>query len=180
MLPIITRHWWVLVLRGALAVLLGLFAVAFHQIAFALLAVFIAAYLVLDGIMALVAGIRAAEDHRRWWPFALEGIADILAGAIVYFMPGVLIILLAAWAIVTGLLLLIPAFRLPSDSGRWFLILNGIISLLLGLIIAMEPGAGVVFIAWTMAIYALLFGIGLIALGFRVRSLHQSVNPPPT
>jgi uncharacterized membrane protein HdeD (DUF308 family) len=84
----------------------------------------------------------------------------------------------AAWAIVTGLLLLIPAFSLPNDSGRWFLVLNGIISLLLGLVIAMEPSAGVVFIVWTMAIYALLFGIGLIALGFRVRSLHQSAGPP--
>jgi uncharacterized membrane protein HdeD (DUF308 family) len=175
MLPIITRHWWVLVLRGALAILAGLLAIIFQGVAFAFLAVFIAAYLVIDGIMALVAGIRAAEDHRRWWPFALEGLADLLAGAIVYFEPGILVILVAAWAIVTGLMLLIPAFTLPAGSGRWFLVLNGAVSLLLGLIIAVQPIAGVVFIVWSVAIYALLFGIGLIALGLHVRGLHQSV-----
>lgn len=172
MLPIITRHWWVLVLRGVIAVAFGLFAFAFQDVAFAVLATFIAAYLVIDGIIALIAGIRAAEDHRRWWPFVLEGIADLLAGAIVYFAPGVLIILVAAWAFVTGLLMIVPAFSLPAGSGKWFLILNGVISLLLGAIIAIHPIAGVLFIVWSMAAYALIFGVGLIALGFKVRTLH--------
>jgi len=136
------------------------------------LAVFIAAYLVLDGLFAVFSGIRAAESHRRWWPFLLEGLADLVAGAIIYMWPEVLIVLVAAWAVLTGIMLLAPAFALPEGAGKWFLIVNGAISIILGVIIALHPGAGVVFVVWSLALYALLFGAGLIALGLRVRSLQ--------
>ena len=172
MLPIITRHWWVLVLRGVIALLFGITALIHPPVTFLFLAIFIAAYLVLDGLFALFAGIRAAESHRRWWPFLLEGVADLVAGAVVYMRPDVLIALLAAWAIITGLMLLAPAFALPSGAGRWFLALNVAISIVLGFVIALHPGAGVVFIVWSVAFYALSFGAVTIALGFRVRSLQ--------
>jgi len=178
MLPIITRHWWILVLRGAIAVLFGIMALTYPPATFEFLAIFIAAYLVLDGLFALVAGIRAAENHRRWWPFLLEGLADLAAGAVIYFHPDVLILLVAAWAIVTGLMLLAPAFALPGGAGRWFLVVNGLISLVLGIVIALQPMAGVVFVVWLVAIYALLFGAGLIMLGFHVRSLHRALGGP--
>src|SRR5579859_6219107 len=114
MIPIITGHWWALALRGAIAIVFGVLALGYPQITFALLAIFVAAYLVIDGIFAIVIGVRAAENHRRWWPFALEGIVDIAAGAILYAMPDVLIVMMAIWAIATGLLLLVPAFGLPG------------------------------------------------------------------
>jgi uncharacterized membrane protein HdeD (DUF308 family) len=180
MLPIITRHWWALVLRGVIAVLFGIMSLLYPPATFEFLALFLAAYLVLDGVFALVLGIRAAENHRRWWPFALEGLADLAAGAIIYVHPEVLVVLVAVWAFVTGLMLLAPAFAIPGGAGRWFLVLNGLISIMLGTIIALRPLAGVVFIVWIVAIYALLFGIGLIMLGFHVRSLHRAPGGPLT
>jgi uncharacterized membrane protein HdeD (DUF308 family) len=176
MIPVITGHWWAIVLRGVLAVLFGLWAVAVPGITITVLAAFFAAYLIVDGVLAVVAGIRAAEAHRRWWPFAVEGIANLIAGAIAFMWPGltivVMIALVAGWAIVTGLLMLVPAFSLPAGSGKGWLILAGAVSLLLGIAVIFEPAAGILYIVWTIAAYAILFGIGLIALGLRVRSLH--------
>jgi uncharacterized membrane protein HdeD (DUF308 family) len=173
MTPIITRHWWALVLRGALAIGFALLAIAFAPATFVLLALFLAAYLVLDGVIAIVAGVRAAERHRRWWPFAVEGVLDLLAGAIIYFDPAVVVFLVAIWAIGTGLLLLVPAFGLTGGAGKWLLILNGAVSILLGLAFLAAPVAGVLFLVWSIAIYAVIFGVGLIALGLRVRTLHN-------
>jgi uncharacterized membrane protein HdeD (DUF308 family) len=172
MTPIITKHWWALVLRGALAIAFAVLSIAFPPITFVFLAIFVAAYLVLDGIIAIVAGIHAAELHRRWWPFAVEGVLDLLAGAIIYFDPGVVVFMVALWAIVTGLLLVVPALSLPGGAGRWFLVLNGVVSLLLGVAMLALPAAGVLFVVWSVAIYALIFGVGLIALGLRVHKLH--------
>jgi uncharacterized membrane protein HdeD (DUF308 family) len=174
MIPIITRHWWVLSIRGALAIAFGVLAIAFPPATFVFLAVFVAAYLALDGVFAIVAGIRAAESHRRWWPFALEGIANLFAGAIVFVAPGTLIYLVGFWAIATGLLLLIPALSLPTGSGRWLLALNGAVSLVFGVLIVAQPEVGLLFVIWAVAIYALLFGAGLLLLSVSVRALHRS------
>ena len=176
MIPIVTRHWWALALRGVLAVLFAILAFAYPPATVLFLAIFVAAYLVLDGILAIIAGIHAAERHRRWWPFAVEGIADLVAGAIVYFDPLVLTVLVGIWALLTGMLMLFPAFALPGGGGKWLLVLNGLVSLLLGIVILAQPAAGVIFIAVSLGIYALLFGIGLIALAFRVRALHQAAG----
>jgi uncharacterized membrane protein HdeD (DUF308 family) len=173
MIPLVTRHWWVLALRGLLAVLFGVLALAYPPVTFLLLAIFIAAYLVLDGFFAIVAGVRAAESHRPWWPFAVEGIADLIAGTIVYLVPGVLTILVAVWAMTTGLVMLIPGWVLPNRAGKWLFVIIGLISLALGIVIIARPAAGIVFISWSVAIYALLFGLGLIALALRVRDLHR-------
>jgi uncharacterized membrane protein HdeD (DUF308 family) len=177
MIPIVTGHWWALALRGVLAVLFALLAFAYPPATILILAVFIAAYLFLDGILAVVAGIRAAEQHKRWLPFALEGVADLIAAAIIYLDPAVLTVLVGIWAILTGALMLFPAFALPGGAGKWLFVVNGLVSLLLGIVILAEPAAGVIFIAVSLGIYALLFGIGLIALAFRVRALHRDAAP---
>jgi len=178
MVPIITRHWWALVVRGVIALILGILALVFPNVTIVFAAAFFAAYLVIDGALAIVAGVRAAETHRRWWPFALEGVLGLIAGVLAFAWPGVtvvvLIALVAAWAILSGLALLIPAFRLPGGTGKGWLILSGAISLLLGIVILFEPEAGIFYIVLTIGIYAILFGIGLVALGLRIRRLHVS------
>jgi uncharacterized membrane protein HdeD (DUF308 family) len=178
MIPIITRHWWVLVLRGIIALALGILALLFPGVTITFAAIFFAAYLIVDGVLAVVAGIRAAEAHRRWWPFALEGLIGVAAGIVALIWPAVTIVVLvalvAAWAILSGLAMLIPAFRLPRGSGRGWLIFSGAVSLLLGIVILIQPAAGVFYIVLSIGIYAIIFGIGLIALGLHVRRLHGS------
>jgi uncharacterized membrane protein HdeD (DUF308 family) len=178
MLPIITQYWWALLLRGVISLAFGILALAFPRVTIAFAAIVFAAYLILDGVLAIVAGIRAAEAHRRWWPFLLEGLVSLVAGILAFAWPEVTVVviiaLVAVWAILSGLLMVVPAMRLPRGSGRGWLIFSGGVSVLLGLVILIQPAAGLFYIVLSIGIYAIIFGIGLIALGFQVRRLHAS------
>ena len=114
------------------------------------------AYALVDGVFAIIAGIRAAERHERWWPFALEGLLSILVGVIAFVMPAAaalaLLYFVSAWAILTGVLRISAAIRLRKEiRGEWMLILNGALSVLLGILIVVRPGAGVVTLMWGSA-----------------------------
>jgi uncharacterized membrane protein HdeD (DUF308 family) len=171
---LLARNWWALALRGVAAILFG--AVAFLAPGFTLvwLVLLFGAYALLDGVLAIVAGIRAAERHERWWPFALEGLANLAVGVITFIMPAatafVLVWFVAVWAILTGGLRISAAIRLRKEiRGEWLLIVNGALSVLLGLFIIVRPIAGLVSLVWFVGAYATVYGIILLALALRLR-----------
>jgi uncharacterized membrane protein HdeD (DUF308 family) len=171
---LLARNWWALALRGVAAILFG--AVAFLAPGFTLvwLVLLFGAYALLDGVLAIVAGIRAAERHERWWPFALEGLANLAVGVITFIMPAatafVLVWFVAVWAILTGVLRISAAIRLRKEiRGEWLLIVNGALSVLLGLFIIVRPIAGLVSLVWFVGAYATVYGIILLALALRLR-----------
>ena len=177
-LHVLARNWWAVALRGAVAVIFGLLAVALPGIAIIWLVVLFAAYMLIDGVFAIVAGARAAQHHERWWPFALEGAADIAAGLIAVIWPTitaiVLVYLIAVWAIVTGILMVSAGFSPRRPHGAWLLVLSGLISVLLGIVFIGWPGVGVIAIGWWIGIYAIAFGVVLLLFAFRLRRhLHQ-------
>ncbi len=172
---VLARNWWAVALRGALAILLGLVAFILPGVFVASLVLLFGAYALVDGVFAIVAGIRAAERHERWWPFALEGLLDIIAGIIVFLLPAAatfaLLYLVSAWSIVSGVFRITAAIRLRKQiEGEWLLILNGILSVLFGIVIFAFPAVGLITVAWIIGIYAIVFGIILLALGFRLRA----------
>lgn len=173
---ILIRNWWALALRGAAAVIFGLIAFAFPGLTLTVLVLFFAAYLLIDGILALVAGLRAAEHHERWGALVLEGVLDLVAGALVVMWPGmtllVFIYLAAFWALVSGIALLVAAFRLQRQQGEWLMILAGVLSVAWGILVALFPIAGVLVWAWWIGAYALIFGIAMLILAFRLRRHH--------
>jgi uncharacterized membrane protein HdeD (DUF308 family) len=174
-LHILARNWWAVALRGAVAVIFGILAVALPGIAIFWLAVLFGAYMLIDGVFAIVAGVRAAQHHARWWPFALEGVADIAAGLIVVAFPSIIVILVAIWAIVTGVLMISAGFSPGRPHGAWMLVLSGLLSVLLGIVFIGWPGAGVVAIGWWIGAYAIAFGIVLLVFAFRLRRhLHYA------
>jgi uncharacterized membrane protein HdeD (DUF308 family) len=173
---ILIRNWWALALRGAAAVIFGLIAFALPGVTLTVLVLFFAAYLLVDGIFALVAGLRAAERHERWGALALEGILDLIAGALVVMWPGltlvVFVYMAAFWALVSGIALLIAAFRLHREHGEWMMILAGLLSIAWGILVALFPIAGLLVWAWWVGAYALIFGIAMLILAFRLRRQH--------
>jgi uncharacterized membrane protein HdeD (DUF308 family) len=172
-LHILARNWWAVALRGAFALIFGILAVALPGIAIFWLVVLFAAYMLIDGVFAIVAGIRAARHHVRWWPFALEGVADIAAGLIAVIWPTisaiVLVYLVAIWAIVTGVFMVSAGFAPGRPHGAWLLVLSGALSVLLGIVFIGWPGAGVLAIGLWIGIYAIAFGIVLLVFAFRLR-----------
>jgi uncharacterized membrane protein HdeD (DUF308 family) len=168
-------------LRGAFAVLFGLVALMMPGVTIASLVLLFAAYMLVDGVFAIVSAVRAAARHQRWGLLVLEGACDIAAGAIALAWPGITVLtfvfLSAAWAIISGGLMLGAAFRLAKDHGRWWLALGGGVSIVWGLLLITAPGAAAVVMTWCLGGYALMFGTMLLVLGFRLRSRNDA-GPP--
>jgi uncharacterized membrane protein HdeD (DUF308 family) len=174
-LRLFTRNWWALVLRGVLSVLFGLLILVWPGIALQTLVLFFGAYMLVDGIFALVSAITHRLANRHWWLTLLEGILGILAGILTFVYPGItaltLLYIIAVWAIVTGVLEVMAAIRLREKiDNEWFLALAGIVSLLFGALILIRPGAGALAVLGLIAGYSLVFGVLMIVLGLRLRN----------
>ena len=177
MLPTLTTNWWALLLRGIAAVLFGLAALFWPGLTLFVLIVFFGAYTLVDGIFAIVAGIRGSGGRR--WLLLAEGVLGVLVGLIAFFWPGmtalVLLYVIAAWAISTGILKVVMAIWLRRElENEWLLVLSGVLSVLFGVILAVLPGVGLLSLVWLVGVYALIFGVALIVLGFRVRGQRAS------
>jgi uncharacterized membrane protein HdeD (DUF308 family) len=138
-------------------------------------------YAIVDGLVAIVTGLTRTKTSSRWWTFLLEGILNIGAGIVALVMPQlatlVLIYIIATWAIITGILGIAAAVRLRDEiSNEWVMGLSGFVSIVLGVLLFVQPAAGGLAIIWIIAGYALVFGVLLVILGFRLRN-WKAPNP---
>ena len=173
MVNTLSHNWWTLVLRGLAAVLFGILAYVWPDITFTVLVLLFGAYALWDGVFALIGAFRAQGERR--WLLVLEGLVGIAAGLVTFFWPGAatlaILTIIAAWAIVTGVFEIIGAIRLRKEiEGEWFLLLSGLLSVLFGIALVIWPVAGLVAVTWMIGAYAIIFGILLIVLGFRLRN----------
>jgi uncharacterized membrane protein HdeD (DUF308 family) len=169
-------HWWALLLRGILAVLFGLLCFFWTGATLIALVFWIGIFFVLDGAFMIVGAVRSisSSNASHWWWQLLGGIAGIIAGVLTFMYPGItaytLTILIGAWAIVTGVFELMTAIRLRAAlPNEWLWIINGVLSILLGLYFFVFPLAGAISIVWILGFYAILAGVAMIALSFRLR-----------
>ncbi|MBV8889707.1 MAG: HdeD family acid-resistance protein [Alphaproteobacteria bacterium] len=178
MARILIGNWWALALRGVVAILFAAIAFLWPAITDWTLILLFAAYALVDGVFAIVAAVRAAAHHGRSWPLLLEGIVDLAAAAVAFLWPGltllILIYVIAIWAIVTGVALIVAGFTLRRLHGEWLLVLSGVVSVLFGVMLVLQPITGAVVLAWWIGLYALLFGITLLAVAFRLRRIGMA------
>ena len=182
---VLAKNWWSLVIRGIIAILLGVIAFAWPGITLAALVLLFGAYALLDGVVSLIGAVRAIESHERWGALLFEGLAGIFAAVITVFWPAItalaLVYIIAAWAIVTGIAEIMAAVRLRRHvSGEWILAVVGVASLLFGLLMAAMPLAGELVIALWFGVYAFVFGVLLVALGLRLRNWGRTWHPGPS
>lgn len=182
----LAKNWWSLVIRGLIAILLGIITFAWPGITLGALVVVFGAYALLDGIFSLIGAWRAVRSQERWGVLVLEGIAGIITAAVTAFWPAItalaLVYIIAAWALVTGCLEIAAAVRLRHYvSGEVLLVLSGIASILFGIFAILVPIVGALAIALVIGAYAFVFGVLLIGLGFRLRSwMHAGTALPLT
>jgi uncharacterized membrane protein HdeD (DUF308 family) len=179
----LSRNWWLVVLRGVIAILFGLAAFLWPGATGLVLILLFGGYALVDGIIALITGFSRVKDSPRWWVFLVEGLIGIIAGVVAFLYPGLagvaLLSLIAAWAILTGVFEIVAAIRMRKEiSNEWLLALGGILSILAGIVIIMQPVAGGLAILWIIGSYAILFGVLLIVLGFRLKNWDGSTNRP--
>ena len=174
-LPSETGHWWALAIRGGIAIIFGLAALLRPDIALEALILLFGAYALVDGVFAIVGVFGGTRGGTPRWLLLIEGIAGILAGIIAFVLPGltavVLLYIIAAWAIITGIFEIATAIRLRQEiRGEWALILGGALSILFGVLLAViGPVAGLVSLIWLIGVYAVAFGILMLITAFQVR-----------
>ncbi|MBK8616399.1 MAG: HdeD family acid-resistance protein [Anaerolineales bacterium] len=187
MLTQLTRNWWVVALRGVVAILYGVLALVWPRLTIEILVLFFGAYMFVDGVFAIIAAFTNRSGYDRWWVLLLEGLVGIALGSITFLRPGLtafaLLYLIAFWAMMTGVLEIVAAIRLRKEiQGEWMLALSGVISFILGILLLLFPAAGVLTVAWMIGWYAILFGAMLLGLGWRLHQYdtHHKVTAPAT
>jgi uncharacterized membrane protein HdeD (DUF308 family) len=179
MSALLAQNWWAVALRGVFAILFALIAFFWPGAAILSFVLFFSAYMLVDGIFGIVAAVRAASNHQRWGLLVLEGIVDILAGVVAFAWPGLTVVffvtLMAVWSLITGILMIVAAFKLDPAYGRGWLIFSGIVSVLFGVALLIAPLVGAVVLTWWLGAYALVFGITLIVLAFKLKGRKDDV-----
>ena|SRR5829696_959915 len=178
MLATVSGRWGSLAVRGIAAVLFGLAALIWPGLTLAVLIILYGAYALIDGVFAVVAGLRAPSGAHKWLLLA-EGALGILVGLIAIFLPGIsallLLYIIAFWAIFGGLLRIVGAVLLRREiDNEWTMALSGALWVLLGIVLFVLPGAGLLSLAWLIGIFAIGVGTTLIWLAFKVRGRNAS------
>lgn len=139
------------------------------------------AYALVDGVFGVINGISSYGERERWWVILLEGLAGIVVGIMTLVWPGItaltLLYLIAAWAVITGVMEIVAAIQLRRViEGEWMMVLSGIASIIFGIILFIFPGEGALGLTWLIGIYAIIFGVTLIVLAFRLRGMRGQVT----
>jgi uncharacterized membrane protein HdeD (DUF308 family) len=181
----LARNWWVLALRGIAGILFGIAAFVWPESTLTALVLVFGAYVFVDGIFALIAGIGMRRQLSLWWLVLLEGVAGIILGLLTFRSPDITALILlsfiAAWSIITGIFAIATAARLRKMiPNEWLLILSGVVSIIFGILLIAQPGAGAISIVWLLGAYALLFGILTLMLAFRLRGMRGTIGRQAT
>jgi uncharacterized membrane protein HdeD (DUF308 family) len=177
----LAKSWWITLLRGLAAVAFGVLAFAWPGLTMLTLILLFAVYVLADGIFALAAAV-AGRDHGlpTWW-LVLIGLLGLAIAAATFLWPGVtalvLVMIIGAWAFVRGLFEVIAAIQLWKElDDAWLLALGGFVSLVFGGAVLAMPGAGALALVWLIGAYAIMFGVILIILSFRLRKLNSTLS----
>jgi len=175
---IFTTKWWALVLRGIAAIVFGLIAFFLPGITVGALIILFAAYALVDGVFSIAAAINRTDRSGHWGAMLLRGILGILASVAAMTLPSmtalILLYLIAAWAIVTGIVEISAAIQLRKIiTGEWMLVIAGILSILFGVGLIAYPGPGILAVVWLIGTYAVVFGAVMVGLGISLRARRR-------
>src|SRR5262245_11850009 len=178
----LAKNWWVLVLRGVVAIVLAILAFAWPGITLTALVFLFGGYALVDGILSMIAAVRAANRREHWGWLLLEGVTGIVAAIITAVWPGItllaLVFVIGFWAILTGAMAIASAIRLRKEvRGEWLMALAGAASILFGVLVIAMPLAGALVLALWFGAYMLVAGVLMIVLGFRLHSLTREYRP---
>jgi uncharacterized membrane protein HdeD (DUF308 family) len=175
----LAENWWLLLLRGLAAIAFGVIAFLWPGITLVALTYLFGIYAITDGVFAMWAAFSASGDAgARWW-LGLSGVASIVAGIAAFAYTGmtalVLLMFIAAWAIIIGVLQLYAAIRLRKIiDNDWWLILSGLLSIAFGAVLVAWPGTGALAVIWTIAWFAVFLGCMFVGLAFELKKFKRT------
>ena len=179
-MTLLSRNWWLVALRGALAILFGLLTLVVPGIALSSLILLFGAYAIVDGVAAVWSSVQHRSEQ-GWWIHLLEGVVSVIAGIITFAYPAItaliLLYVIAFWAMTTAVFEIRAAIQQRKEiSGEFWMGLSGLLSVIFGIVLIVNPGSGIFAVLWIVSIYAIAFGVFLIMLALRLRS-HATKTP---
>jgi len=179
----LSHNWWLLALRGLAAIIFGLLTFIWPGISLFALIMLFGAFALVNGVLSIFLAVRAPKGYPRFGSLVLGGVCGIFAAILTLIWPGLtalgLLIMIAAWAIVTGILEIFAAIKLRKEIKReWLLIVAGLCSVVFGVLLMLMPGPGALVLVLWIGAYALVVGLLLIVLAFKVRRLGKEVLTP--
>lgn len=173
----LAKKWWVLLIRGILLIIIGLLAFVSPLV----WVTFVGIYMLIDGFAMLMSGFSEQPQGQSRWPLLIIGVLGLLAGLIILWNPALggitLTVVIAAWAIVTGILTIIAAIRVREEiDNEWWLIISGVLAIIFGILVFQNVLAGILTIAWVFGIFAIVAGILSIVLALRVRDFGTKIG----
>jgi uncharacterized membrane protein HdeD (DUF308 family) len=171
----LSHWWWTFMLRGVVAIAFGVLAFLAPAWGIAILVALFAVWAILDGVSSLLTGWRTRGQDRSWWLEVLEGLVGVIAGVIAIALPELaaeaLVLIIGAWAVLTGAIEIVLAVRLRRViRGEIWMALAGVASILFGALVFLFPAAGALSLVWLIGAFAIVFGAFEIGLGWRLRS----------
>lgn len=178
---LLSEYWWVLLLRGILAIAFGVLAFSWPGLTWMTLVIFFAAWIFVDGIFDVFHAFAGRKDNENWWLLLLEGLLGIAFGVITYQAPHittlVLLLYIAFWAITSGILRIVLAIRLRKEiEGEWFMALAGVASILFGMIMIARPGTGAMAVLMVIAAWSIIVGTFMVILSFKARGFGKALT----
>ena len=176
---LLSRYWWTFVLRGIFAIIFGVVLAwiwpAKPAITLQVIVIFFGAYAFVDGILLVINALGGWRREQYHWLLLLEGLVGVGIGIITFVNPAVtaiaLLFYIAVWSIATGVLEISSAIQLRKEArSEGWMILSGIASIVFGVLLMIFPGAGALGVIWLIATYAIVFGVLLVGLGFKLKS----------
>jgi uncharacterized membrane protein HdeD (DUF308 family) len=181
---VLSKNWWVVLLRGLLAIGFGVLTFTQTAITLAALVLFVGAFALIEGVMATIASIRVRRIDRDWWVLLMEGLFGLAIGLITFLNPAITVLALlfyiATWAMTLGVLRVVSAVRLRRViKGELWLILSGLLSILFGVLMMVFPGAGALALVAYIGAWGMVSGFALVLLSIRLRSLGKEAPSAP-
>ena len=174
--------WWFVLLRGVLAILFGLIALFTPGTALLALVFVFGAYAILDGVTAIATGVRHRGSESHWVWHIVQGVVSVIAGIVAFVWPGVTVLaipfVIAFWSIVNGVAEVVESFAMRRRGARtWgWMLAAGIVSVLFGIVLTIQPGAALITLLWFVGAYAIVFGVIMVVWSFRLRGAARAVS----
>lgn len=170
--------WHYLMLRGVIGVIFGVVAIAWPISTAIALAFLWGVWALVDGVGLLVQAFQPEGESGRVW-LAVMGVIALLAAFFAIFSPAVTAVtltwILGIWLVVRGVFEAVGAFSSTRTAPRWYLLVSAVLSVVLGVLFAANPGASAVAIAVWLGIVAIAWGGVLVVTAFAVR--HEARSP---
>ena len=169
------RAWWATAFRGLVAIVIGIVAMTWPQLTLSVLLVLLGAYLLLDGVFAVIASFQATHEGRSWAPYLLEGLLSIVVGVLAFTRPATValfvLLLVAFRSVITGFVTIATGIWLRRETGNseWLMWLAGLVSVAFGVILLARPGLGIATLVWVIGLYTIVFGIIETIAAFRLK-----------